>query len=520
MRRLAIAWLLVMFAGGCSGHIGTGNLPAVPAYQAAPTANITIAIKWPSSAQSGANPAFISPSAQSVTVAVNGTLIATINAPPPGQPSQAVTAAAPLGSDVFSMKTYDGANATGTMLGQVDETFTVADGQANNIALTVIGIATSIAVVPEPNQPLLLGDAVSGYRIAGNRGVVFDVTLKDADGNTILNGGQPPLGVSGNQNLFFSYDDPSLNVIRAVSTNGINGYDQVVLTAFNPDGSQISAPPIKIGNTEIVAVIDGGSTPRVSLYDLNGNAIPLPAGRFGGLTQPSGLTYDPCLFTFAITDSASNSLNFYAEDGGPPAYTPGPFLPALNNPTALTFEPLNQTYVVANAGTATLNFYTYFYQGVTFNGYPLGSFVPTALSCLQSCPGYVMASDPGNAVMVINGSDQIVWQDGPPHVNHPSSVVPILLPQPERNYITNRGNNTVTIYDDSGHIMTPSGTFPGLSQPTSMTFSNRGYLYVTNYGSNSVTKYDLNGNQQPLSGFSGLNAPTYIRVVNIGQCYG
>jgi hypothetical protein len=291
-----------------------------------------------------------------------------------------------------------------------------------------------------------------------------------------------------------------------------------VLTVANPDGSQLSAPPIKIGNIELVAVVNGGSTPRVNLFDLNGNAIPVPADRFTGLSHPTGLTYDPCLFKFAITDSGSNSLNFYDEDGRPTTSpTPGPFT-GISNPTALTYDALNETYVVANAGTSTLNFYTYY--GFSYNGWALGSFVPSAIACLDICPGFVMVSDSANSVVAINGSNQIVWQVGPPNVNHPSSIANAPLPQPARSFITNRGNDTVTAYDYNGRLMPTTGTFPGLSQPSSITFSNRGYLFITNLGNNTVTKYDLNGNQQPLSGFAGLIAPTYIRVVNIGQCYG
>jgi DNA-binding beta-propeller fold protein YncE len=100
-------------------------------------------------------------------------------------------------------------------------------------------------------------------------------------------------------------------------------------------------------------------------------------------------------------------------------------------------------------------------------------------------------------------------------------------------YVTSFINNAVTVYDQSGNQITPSGTFPNLSSPYGIAFdsSNR-YFFVINLGPGvsgpyTITVYDQNGNQITTSGtFPHLNTPfgiafdssnQHLYVINVGN---
>jgi DNA-binding beta-propeller fold protein YncE len=94
-----------------------------------------------------------------------------------------------------------------------------------------------------------------------------------------------------------------------------------------------------------------------------------------------------------------------------------------------------------------------------------------------------------------------------PNLDGPSGVV---FDSSNANlYVTNHNNNTITEYDLNGNQITPSGTFPNLSRPFDIAFdSSNGHLYVPNFGNNTMTVYDQNGNQITLSGtFPNLRGP-------------
>ncbi len=74
---------------------------------------------------------------------------------------------------------------------------------------------------------------------------------------------------------------------------------------------------------------------------------------------------------------------------------------------------------------------------------------------------------------------------------------------PARIFIANPANDTVTMYDQNGNVLNPSGGFPNLSMPYGITFDTaNGHLYVFNQylPSNNVTSYDKTGTQVALPG--------------------
>jgi YD repeat-containing protein len=89
----------------------------------------------------------------------------------------------------------------------------------------------------------------------------------------------------------------------------------------------------------------------------------------------------------------------------------------------------------------------------------------------------------------------------PPALPHPSSLV-----RPHsRLFVANAGNNTITVYDESGNELKTGGGFPNVHGPQAIAYDSADQLlYVTmNDGhTTSVSVYDTDGNQRLSCGFS------------------
>ncbi len=80
-------------------------------------------------------------------------------------------------------------------------------------------------------------------------------------------------------------------------------------------------------------------------------------------------------------------------------------------------------------------------------------------------------------------------------------------------YVPNFLNNTITVYDQTGNQITPSGAFPGLDSPNGIALDTlNGNLYVSDPGNNTVTAYTQNGTQVTglSGGFPNLSGPAGI----------
>ena len=438
-----------------------------------------------------------------------------MNAPAVGGSTTAVTVAYPIGGATLSMKSYDGANGTGTLLGEVDTVPVVTTGVANTIDLVIEGIAHSVALSVVPNQPLLVGNATTGYTILGDDPAIFNAVLKDADGNIILNG-QPPITTSGASSIGVGYANASESQISFLGTKQSTGYENIVVSFNNPDGTVISAPSVKIKDEPLVAAIDS-ATNSISLFDAAGNAVALPSGSFAGLVHPVSIAYDQCVRLLVVADSSLNTLMFYGLDGESYPYSVGPF-PGISDPVAVqTYVGVSSTeYAVANDGDNSIRSYDIF--GNTSNPW-FWSYKPSAIACLNDCTQIAEVSSGGQGTIVN-------YQGTPPTRFFPGLNQPVgLLGTYGLNpivYALNRGNNSITTYDTSGQPVTVTGTFPGLSQPGGFTYNPASLgILVTNDGNNSVSAYDLQGNAValPTGAFPGLQTPSAILGIPIGQCY-
>ncbi|HVA26756.1 MAG TPA: hypothetical protein VNF68_01145 [Candidatus Baltobacteraceae bacterium] len=435
-----------------------------------------------------------------------------MNAPATGNSTTSVTVAYNDYSPI-TMQTFDGANGTGTLLGEVTAAPSIQLGKANTIDLTVVGIATSATLSVVPNQPLLVGDATAGYTLLGDQPELFDLVLKDADGNVILTD-RPQFITAGASTVGAGYANASGSQISFFGVGLSSGYEDISLQFQNPDGTTLSLPPVKIKDEPLVAVING-ATNTISMFDGNGNAVALPSPSFQGLVHPTALTYDPCLRTLVVADAGANTLRLYGEDGETYPYTVGPFT-GISNPVALSLNVLDADYLVANAGDDTVS--SYYTNGPQFAPYSW-THTPSALACLNACVQQVLLSSDGSAT-IINDQAPI-----PPNafagLNDPTGVIGDEPPNTLM-YIVNHGNNTITTYDTTGAPVPVTGSFPGLSQPFGIAYNpSQSGMLVTNEATNAVTAYDLQGNAMALSpgAFAGLQSPTAIFGIGIGQCF-
>jgi hypothetical protein len=175
-----VALVAATFAlAACGGAGGSHALPRTAA------GAVQVALTLPAVTASMQRRArYIAPSVRSGSFSVNaGTpQVSELTAGSPGCVTTTsgltctVTLLAPPGSDTFAVALYDGANATGALLGSGTAHVTIAAGTTPTVGITIGGVVASIM--------LALGNTVP---VAGTpASIPLSVTALDADGNIIV----------------------------------------------------------------------------------------------------------------------------------------------------------------------------------------------------------------------------------------------------------------------------------------------------------------------------------------------
>ncbi len=141
-----------------------------PAYITANIASVAIALD----SVNGSAP----PSGLTTTVTSNITLTAC--------PCTVAGPSVPPGSDTFTVTAYDAAGGSGNVVSVATATYTIAVGAANSNTITLNGVPKSFSFSGLPT-------ATAGTAFAAQ---AFTVTVKDADGNTILGTYQNPVTIA------------------------------------------------------------------------------------------------------------------------------------------------------------------------------------------------------------------------------------------------------------------------------------------------------------------------------------
>lgn len=293
-KAFAIVGTLALALAGCggSGSISPSGAPPIAApgpgatAQTVPT-SFTFTYSGNSTASATRSPRYLTANVKSVTIAFtafNGGAI------PTGLTNASVTSnltltgcpcttsvsgpSVPPGSDTFSLTTYDATGGVGNVISKATPTFTIHAGQANSNSITLDGLPNAFAFGPLP----------SGAAGSVTAPTVFSLTVKDADGNTIL-------GTYANPVTITDSDTSSLTLGSALAVNGGSATSSITSTA--------SGDSITLG--------------------YGGLAI-LPATL---TASASGATSDTATFTPVLnpivysgpTNSGTNEMDFYATSG-------------------------------------------------------------------------------------------------------------------------------------------------------------------------------------------------------------
>ena len=273
--RLASFCALSVTLAACNGGARTGLPPSSAGAQGSKQiATFTIVVPAKSTAaRAGRRPAYISPGTQSIAISVynstDTTLITTANqnittgAPGCTTPTPissltcAITIALSAGSYSFDLTTYDGllngsGDPTGNQLSaDLDVPFTIVEGTANNIGVTLGGLPASVVLAPGATATLL-GNNSAGYSLSScvnTQSVsVFGV---DADGNYILGTGAPTV---------------------SLSSSNTNDLSVVAVGSSNPNGFTLSCPSSVPWNVSLTLI-----------------ASAAPASGSGGTTQMANI---------------------------------------------------------------------------------------------------------------------------------------------------------------------------------------------------------------------------------------
>lgn len=378
-----------VFIAACGGGpntpagsvVGVPGGPDPPPTQLVPV-KLTVTISGGES--HGMRPSYISKNTQSVTVqlaSVNGGGVSGVNAsivnttpkspnckPQGGALSCTATISGSPGSDVFSVTTYDGLNATGSVLSAGTASAKIGSGGgglpiSNALSIDINGLIATLSLSVSPNKV--------------KRGTPIDaaVTLKafDASGAEIVGGSdyQTPitLGIQGDTTGSFALhaagkSGPTLSIVKptgniTLSYDGNKQASSVTITAsaagtggknapFALEGHKPPPPPGTIYALNLGSASGQGAT--VTEYDgtANGNVAPLRT-----------LNLSSKLYARSISvDSAGNLYVGFLDSpaGFSPSGTPdGGNLVAIYAPGANGNDPPTAT-LVADPSTSTLLF--------------------------------------------------------------------------------------------------------------------------------------------------------------------
>lgn len=238
--------------GGGGGTSGGGTLPPTPVTQ---SAAVQFSITVPQSVQR--SPKYISRSTASASIQVS---------PAGGTPQTPVTLScssascsttlqAPVGTDQFTVKLYDGANGTGNVLSQGTATQTVVAGATNTLSVTFAGVVAKIN----------LALAQSTISAAGTVGLT--VTALDAANQTII-------GTDAYTNPITLTDTDASGTTSLSATSVTSPATTVTLTytggaAFTSAAIGAAAPGVLPSN------VTGASLTKVAIGGVGGGSGPV-----------------------------------------------------------------------------------------------------------------------------------------------------------------------------------------------------------------------------------------------------
>ncbi len=465
MAACLVAVGLVM--SGCAGSgSSTKQTPAAlaPTAGAAPQVKLgqaSITITVPQAATGAATarrPAFISASAQSLSIssyAVSGGVpfgpaLATSNqnlvATAPGctgsGPVQCtVTVAAPIGQAGFSVTIYQGLNQTGATLSSLPQSpatvFTIAEGQTNVVLPLILnGVPASVVVAPQ----------VTSVNGGVSTTIPVSVVVQDAGGNIIVGP-----GAYANPITLTNTDGSGTTTL---STTTLTAPGQTVTLTYN--GGYFASP------LTLSATVSGATVTPASITEIPGALV---VACSSGCGAANGSTPNPV----AISEGGYGSGTFTLSGGGTSCnFDPATSITASNGSAGVN------VYGDPAGGTCTLSVTDSHSQNLTATlSYPSAGTPTVVSSCSGSLP---KPADPfGGTLYVYNcstgvqyGSYLAVPLDSTN--NPPSSFVIAIYANVNQPPVYSFVNNT-NRYETGASISAPNVVWAGQYGNTFVNFS-------------------------------------------------
>ncbi len=456
MKRTGIALVLAGALAGCGG----GAAPLTPA--APPASGQSQAVKGtgaiparsPAATAARARPQYVSPSAVSAGITVNGGKVQAFDISPGSTLCTGVAArtcvlpvVAPLGNDTFLVQLYDAANLGGNVLSGGSITANVSTS-TSGLTVNLLGTVHSIQL------------ALASATIVPRTPSTTTLTVKalDADGNTITGGYASPISLKST--------DASGSI--SVSPSSVTSSTTAVTVSY-------SGSTLVFGGGTIVASA-GGVTPA--------NA---PAAAIASTT--------PCAPTFTPTNLyVSWDIPFATFAGAnvykfAPPYTGAPTIlgPAVINPVFMSIDPAGHI-LFAQANTTAYPAFTanVVYSSAPYTATPV-SVTPSSFEIYGVAAddrGDLFLAEPAAGVFEAAGPLPTVGNNyGTPAVlpNSPASAGGVLVDKYCNLFVNGNvaGTNYVDIFGTTGQ---PGGGYGSIAPLVNTTLTGSGGLGLDSAG--------------------------------------
>ena len=407
-----------------------------------------------------------------------------------------------------ALATYDGPNATGNELSAGQTVgFTVSQGQANTLALTLSGIPASLQVAS--GAPAVHGSQDAGFTLYGISAQKLVVEALDVDGNVIVGPGSPTFTAGAQSGSGFTITNPTAAAPNTLvlTPPGANGQSETfTLAASYADGTcsttgAVCSATFAVKNdVQTLFIANYDPTDTVTVYAPPYTGAP-SATISNGVGFPDALAVDAANDLFVA--NASTVTEYAAPYTGAPSAT---ITNGVNAPAALLLDAHGNLFV-ANYGIGTVTVYAPPYGGA-----------PITISSGLSAP-VALAMDAQGDLFVADIGQNAVLEFAPPYTSAPVATIsdvntnePLALAlDPVGDlFVANSGGSTVAEYAPpySGAPAVISG---GVSSPSSVVLDGANDLFVANAGASTVTEYAPPYSGAPVVTMtSGLSTPVSL----------